>query len=53
MKYINTLYYNNINIEGLTSKNIITIIAKIIKIIKLPRGKKLENINKRENKKKN
>ena len=39
MKHIDTSYYNN-NIEGLTSKNIITIIAKTIKIIKLFREKK-------------
>ena len=53
IKNINTSYYNNDNIEDLTSKNVITIIAKTIKIIKLFRGeKKLENINKRERKKK-
>ena len=40
MKYINTPYYKNNNIGGLTSKNIITIIAKIIKIIKLFLGEK-------------
>ena len=39
MKHINTSYYNN-NIESLTSKNIITIIAKTIKIIKLFWGEK-------------
>ena len=36
MKHINTLYYTNRNIEALTSKNIITINNKTIKIIKLP-----------------
>ena len=35
------LYYNNSNIEVLTSKIIISIMAKIGKIIKLPREKKL------------
>ena len=40
MKHITTLYYNNNNIKGLTSKNIITIIAKTIKIIELFRGEK-------------
>ena len=41
MKHINTPYYNNKNIEVLTSENIIIITAKIIiKNIKLPRGKK-------------
>ena len=34
-------YYNNSNIEVLTSKIIITIMPKIVKIIKLPREKKL------------
>ena len=52
MKHMNTLYYNNKNIEALTYKNIITIIVKTIKIIKLSRGKKIKNINKKENKKK-
>ena len=40
MKHINTSYYNSRNIEDLTSKNIITITAKTIKNIKLPRRKK-------------
>ena len=56
MKHINTPHYNNNNnnnIETLTSKNIITIIAKTTKIIKLFQGKKLKNINKRGSKKKN
>ena len=39
MKHMNTPYYNNINIEALTSKNIIIITAKIIKNIKLSRKK--------------
>ena len=39
IKHINTSYYNNNNIEGLTSKNIITITTKIIKIIKLSEEK--------------
>ena len=39
MKQMNIPYYNNSNIEVLTSKIIITITAKIIKIIKLPREK--------------
>ena len=43
MKYINTPYYNN-NIEDLTSKNIIIIISKTIKIIKLPQEKKTKII---------
>ena len=50
MKNINTPYYNNRNIEAWISKNIITITAKIIKIIKLSWEK---NINKKESKKKN
>ena len=33
-------YYNNSNIKDLTYKIIITIIAKIVKIIKLPQEKK-------------
>ena len=41
MKQMNILYYNNSNIEVLTSKIIITIVAKIKKFIKLPREKKL------------
>ena len=41
MKQMSILYYNNSNIEVLTSKIIITIVAKIGKIIKLPREKKL------------
>ena len=41
IKHINTSYYNN-NIEGLTSKNIITIIAKTIKNIKLLWGEKTQ-----------
>ena len=40
MKRISTPYYNNNNIKGLTSKNIINIIAKKIKIIKLFWGEK-------------
>ena len=40
MKHITTTCYNNNNIEGLTSKNIITIIAKTIQIIELFRGEK-------------
>ena len=44
MKYINTSYYSNNNIEGLISKNIITSIAKKIKIIKLFRGEKNSKI---------
>ena len=44
------LYYNNSNIEVLTSKIIITIMAKIGKIIKLPQEKK---INRKANKNKN
>ena len=40
MKHITTTCYNNNNIEGLISKNIITIIAKTIKIIELFRGEK-------------
>ena len=36
MKQINKPYYNNKNIKALISKNIITITAKTIKIIKLP-----------------
>ena len=45
MKYINISYYNNNNnnnniIEGLKSKNIITIIIETIQIIKLFREKK-------------
>ena len=51
MKHINTFYYNNRNIETLISKIIITITAKTIKNIKLPREKKLKNINKRGRKK--
>ena len=52
MKHINAPYYNNNNIEALTSKNIISIIVKIVKIIKLPQEEKLKNINKRRSKKK-
>ena len=52
IKHIKTFYYNNNNIEVLASKIIITIIATIIKNIKLPKEKKLKNINKRGNKKK-
>ena len=48
MKYINTLYYNNSNIEVLIPKNIIIITAKSIKINKQPRGKKLKTITKEE-----
>ena len=40
LKHINTSSYNNRNIETLTSKNIITITAKTIKIIKLPKKNK-------------
>ena len=40
MKHINIPCYNNNNIEGLISKNIINIIAKTIKNIKLFRGEK-------------
>ena len=40
MKHFNTPYYNNNNIEGLTSKNIIIIIAKTIKIIELFKGER-------------
>ena len=44
MKHNNTSYNNNSNnnIEGLTSKNIITIIAKTIKNIKLLWGEKTQ-----------
>ena len=41
MKQMSILYYNKNKIEILTSTIIITIMAKIIKIIKLPREKKL------------
>ena len=51
MKPINTPYYNNNNIEILTSKISITITAKTIKNIKLLWEKK-PNIN-RKSKKKN
>ena len=44
MKHINIPCYNNNNIEGLISKNIITIIAKTIKNIKLFRGEKNSKI---------
>ena len=54
MKHINTSYYNNDNIEGLTFKNIITIIVKTIKIIKLFRGEKnSKTLIKEEARKKN
>ena len=52
MKYINTLYYNNRNIETLISKNIITITSKIITIIKLPREKKTKTLTKEKARKK-
>ena len=42
MKQINTPYYNNNNIEVLTFKIITAITAKIIKIIKLSREKKIQ-----------
>ena len=38
------------NIEALTSKNIITITAKTIKIIKLPRQKKSKTLKKKQEK---
>ena len=41
MKNMSIHYYNNSNIEVLTSKIIITIMPKIVKIIKLPWEKKL------------
>ena len=53
MKHINRSYYNNNNIEGLTSKNIITIIVKTMKNIKLYRGEKnLKTLIKEEARKK-
>ena len=52
MKHINTLYYNNRNIETLTSKNIITNTAKTIKIIKLSQRKKSKTLKKEEARKK-
>ena len=51
IKNINTPYYNNRNIEALISKNIITIIAKTINIIKLPREKNSKTLTKEEEKK--
>ena len=56
MKHINTPCYNNNsnNIEGLTSKNIIIIITKTIKIIELFRGgKNLKILIKEKARKKN
>ena len=56
MKHINTPCYNNNsnNIEGLTSKNIIIIITKTIKIIELFRGgKNLKILIKEKSRKKN
>ena len=52
MKHMNTPYYNNINIEALTSKNIITITAKTIKNIKLSR-KKIKILTKEKARNKN
>ena len=52
MKQIKIHYHKNNNIEVLTSKNIITITIKIIKIIRLPREKKHKKINKKANKNK-
>ena len=53
MKNINISYYNNSNIEDLTSKNIITIIAKTTKNIKLFREKNSKTLIKEEVRKKN
>ena len=49
MKQMSILYYSKNKIEVLTSKIIITIMAKIIKNIKLPRAKKNRKSNKNKN----
>ena len=48
MKQINILYYNNSNIEALTSKIIITIIVKTIKIIKKSGEKNIKKLTKKQ-----
>ena len=48
---INLKYYNNSNIGVLTSKIIIVVTIKTIKIIKLYRGKKIKSMNKTASKK--
>ena len=48
MKQMSIPYYNNSNIEVLTSKFFIIITAKIIKIIKLPREKNTKKITEKQ-----
>ena len=48
MKQMNILYYNNNNIEVLTSKIIITITAKIIKLINYPEKKNTKKLTEKQ-----